>query len=80
MTEAECLTALTALFRDVFDEPELVISPATTAADVEAWDSMTHISLMAAVEQRFGVRFRSAEVEKLASVGALVKAILAKTK
>ncbi|MFT8719422.1 acyl carrier protein [Acetobacter sp.] len=57
------------LFRDVFDDPGLVIHPETTAADIPDWDSHTHISLIVAAEAMFGVRFRTAELEGLHNVG-----------
>jgi len=41
---------LNAVFQDVFDDPNLQITEAMTADDVDAWDSLTHIDLIVAVE------------------------------
>ena len=71
----DTLTRLTEVFRDVFDDDELVIARETTAHDIDDWDSLMHVSLMVAVEQRFGCRFSSGDVAGLGSVGELVDLI-----
>ncbi len=53
------------VFRDVFDDDELVIADETTADDVDGWDSLMHINLIIAVEKRFGVQFATAEISSL---------------
>ena len=69
MTESEIRARLNETFRDVFDDPTLEINPEMTAADVEEWDSLSHISLIVAVEKAFGVRFTTGEVQALKNVG-----------
>jgi acyl carrier protein len=66
---------LQGVFRDVFDDDELEINAQTTAADVEGWDSLAHVTLMINVEKRFGVKFRSSEVARLKRVGELMELI-----
>lgn len=75
MTEAEIYAGLTEVFHDVFDNDSIVLTPATTADDVEDWDSHNHITLLVAAEQRFGVKFHTAEIESLRNVGELVRCI-----
>lgn len=75
--EAEVYTELTEVFREVFDDPSITIGPDTTAADIPEWDSQAHISLVVASESRFGVRFRTAEIEGLQNVGDFVRLIMA---
>ncbi len=70
---------LTQIFRDVFDDPRLVISDLTTAKDVKDWDSLNHINLVVATEQAFKVRFNTTEVARMANVGEFVDAILRKS-
>ena len=48
---------LTGIFRTVFDEPDLQLTRAMTAHDVPAWDSLSHITLIVAVEREFRVSF-----------------------
>ena len=66
---------LTAIFRDVFDDETLVLTPETTANDVAGWDSLNHINLITAIEGRFKIRFKTAELESLRNVGHLVEII-----
>jgi acyl carrier protein len=76
MSEEEVWTNLTDVMRTVFDDDELEIEAATTAADIEDWTSLTHVQLMVALEERFGVRFNTAEIVALDNVGQLVSLIL----
>ncbi len=69
---------LTETFREVFDEPDLVVRSETTAKDVLDWDSLTHIQLLVALEQTFEVRFNTGEVAGLADVGAMIELIASK--
>jgi acyl carrier protein len=57
MEKTAVYTKLTAVFRDVFDEDQLQLTPETTADDVDGWDSLTHIRLVLAVSKAFGVKF-----------------------
>ena len=68
MTQTEVISRLQAIFDDIFLEP-VKLSPATSARDVDEWDSLTHISLIVAVEKDFGIKFRVGEVEATDNVG-----------
>jgi len=68
---AGTLERMQIIFRDIFDDDGLVIRPEMTAADVEAWDSLSHFNLIDAVEREFKVRFTTAEVTSLQNVGDL---------
>ena len=80
MTEQEILAALTQVFRDVFDDDDITLSAETTAEDIPGWDSQAHVNLVVAAETRFGIRFRTAELESLHNVGDFVQLIAAKRK
>lgn len=71
MPSREIYAQLTAIFRDLFDDESLVATPELTAADVPEWDSFNHINLIVAVEQRFKIKFQTAELEQLHTVGHL---------
>lgn len=75
MTEAQIYDALTQVFRDVFDDDDIVLTPETTADDIDGWDSQAHVNLTVAAEVRFDVRFRTAELESLHNVGEFVRLI-----
>lgn len=74
----DTLSELQSLFREVFQQDDLVITRDTTAHDIEAWDSLIHVTLMMEVETRFGIRFTTAEIAYLKSVGDLVDLIAKK--
>ena len=70
---------LTTVFANVFDDDDIVITPELTANDVDEWDSLKHIRLIIAIEQEFGLKFATSEVNDFKNVGELVDVIAAKT-
>lgn len=78
MTEAEIYKTLTEVMRDVLDDDDIAIGPQTTAQDVSAWDSQSHVMLIVAIEQRLGIRFRASEYDQAHNVGEFVALIAAK--
>lgn len=75
MNRTEIYEKLTAVFQDVFDDDGIEINDSTTAADIEDWDSLTHIMLLSAVEDEFGIKFDMKAVQWLKDVGAMVNLI-----
>jgi acyl carrier protein len=80
MTHPEIQQKLTLVFRDVFDNPGLEISDATTAKDVEGWDSIMHVNLIVAVEGAFGTTFTTKDIKGLANVGDFIQLIAKRVK
>lgn len=78
MSSDAILGQLRELMIDVFDVDDLELTPATTAEDIEEWDSLSHVRLVVAVERKFGFKFKNAEIEGLKSVGDLVGLIESK--
>ena len=74
MTRQEIYDKLTEVFTDVFDE-EIALTDETTAADVEGWDSLTHITLISEVEDAFDIRIAMKDVLGLKNVGELADII-----
>ncbi len=62
----------------VLDDKNLKVDFETTADQTEGWDSFNHINIVVAIEQRFGVKFKTAEIESLRNVGELVTLIAQK--
>lgn len=75
MSSDEIYSRLTRIFRDVLEDEGIDLSPETTADDIEGWDSLSHIQLIVAAEQEFGVRFTSREIMKWNNVGEWVGCI-----
>jgi acyl carrier protein len=78
MQTEEIYAQLTTIFHDLFDDDTLVLTPGLTAAEVPEWDSFNHINLIVAVETRFKIKFQTAELEQLHTVGHLVDLIQTK--
>ena len=57
MSRETLLKAVNEVFWDVFDDESLDIREETTAADVNGWDSLRHITLIENIEDRFDIRF-----------------------
>lgn len=62
---------LAELVAELFDLDPGIVKDELTPEDVELWDSLNHLRLVTAVEQEFGVRFSTAEIESITSFGAL---------
>ena len=78
MDDTKTLQELSAIMRDVLDDPGLTLTRTTTAQDVEGWDSMVNITFIVEVERRFGIKFKTAEVEEMRDVGEMIDMIAAK--
>ncbi len=49
-----------------------------TAADVDGWDSLTHMTIITRIEKSFGVKFKLKEVNKLKNMGSLIELVSSK--
>ena len=76
VSREEVFERVTDIFRDVFDDGELVISDSTNSEDIEDWDSLEHIQLIVGMEKEFKVKFDIKTVNSLENVGQMVDLIL----
>ena len=75
MDEHAVYAKLTEIFRHVFDDEEIVLSPQLTADQTEGWDSLQHVRLMLTVEKGFGVKIATSEMIRMKNVGDLAQLI-----
>lgn len=61
------------IFRDVFDDEELVLFHEMTSDDVEDWDSLSHINLINDIEAKFQITFSTDEIVSAKNVGEFIK-------
>ena len=66
---------VTAVFRDIFDLPDLEILTSDTAHSIKGWDSLTHVRLIVALEEEFELEFEPEKIMELRSVGELIEAV-----
>lgn len=78
MERKELQEKLTAIYRDVMDNEDITLSDETTSDDIEEWDSLSHIQLVAAIEKELGVKITSREVRGWENVGEMIDALLTK--
>ncbi len=76
MERNEVFEKVTEIARDVFENDEIVLTDATTAADVEEWDSLTHLSLISDIEDEFEITFTLSEISGSKNVGELINALM----
>ena len=75
MDRNEILKRIEEIFREELEQDELVLTDKTTAEDVEGWDSLSHVQLVAAMEEAFGIEFKSREILSWDNIGDLIDCI-----
>ncbi len=76
MSREEVFKALDEVFQEVFDDESIHVTDSTTADDIEDWDSLEHINLVVAIENKFNMKFNMNEVTSMKNVGEMVDVIL----
>lgn len=75
MDRNDILKRVEEIFREELELDDLVLTDETTAEDVEGWDSLSHVQLVAAMEEAFGIEFKSREILSWENVGDLIDSI-----
>lgn len=63
------------VIRKVFRCPGADISPGTISADVDGWDSLSHVMLILECEKAFGIQFPKERLYSMKDVGELCQII-----
>ena len=63
---------------DIFQAPVGEITLATSPQTIESWDSVQHLNLVLALEEKFGIQFEPEEMDKMNSIGQIVGLVDAK--
>ena len=75
MDENTIYGQLNTIYCGILKKDHVDLAPETTAADIDGWDSLTHMILMDSVEKHFGIKFRLMEIMKFNNVGDMVACI-----
>lgn len=78
MTDSIIFQSLNELFSEIFLRDDIALTAKTEAADIEGWDSFRQVEIFIAIEERFGVRLKTREIDNLKNIGDLVAAIAGK--
>jgi acyl carrier protein len=76
---AKIYADLTEIFNDVFMRDDMALTPELSAKDVAGWDSFKQIEIMVSVEERFGIKLNTKEIDSLKNVGDLAAVIAKKS-
>lgn len=71
----DILERVNKVFRVVFDKEDLIITENTSADDIEEWDSLQHINIIAMLEKEFNIEFDIDQIVLLENVGDMVRII-----
>jgi acyl carrier protein len=69
------LEELQSIFREILDQPDLILTRQSNSNNVEDWDSLAHINLVTAIEKRYKIKFALAELQDLKDVGDMIDLI-----
>jgi acyl carrier protein len=72
MTESDVYAFLKQTFKAVFGREDIPLGPALTARDVVGWDSLKQVEIALALEEEYGIRLRTRDLNNCANVGELV--------
>ena len=79
-TTTALLDDITAIFRELLDNENLVVTPEFSRDTHPEWDSMTHLNIIFALEMKFGIKFGVADVEAIRSVADIIRLVQEKTR
>ena len=75
MDECALYAKMTEIFREVFDDDEIILNPHMTPDETRGWESLKHVRLMLTVERGFGVKIATSEMIRVKNVGDLAQLI-----
>jgi acyl carrier protein len=75
MDSDNILAELQSIFRDILDQPDLVLTRASNAQNVDDWDSLAHINLVTSIEKHYRIKFALGELQDLKDVGDMIDLI-----
>ena len=74
----EIFETVSSIIKETLSDDSLMIKYETSATDIEQWDSLTHLQMIAAIEKKFKIRFALGELQDLQNVGDMIQLIQAK--
>jgi acyl carrier protein len=60
---------------DIFGIPADKITAESSPETIENWDSIQHLNLVLAVEEKFGVQLDPEDIEQMKNIGAVAKLV-----
>lgn len=76
MDREKIFQSIVEIAKDVFGNDSIQLTERSTSADVEEWDSLTHLSLINELEEKYDVGFTLNEVTGSKNLGDLLDALM----
>lgn len=76
MNREQLVKEIQDIAREIFGNPELVITDAMSTADVDTWTSLSFMQFLTAIEDKYGFKFKMMELLQLRNMGAVIDATL----
>ena len=78
MNKEQIIKKLNLIFKEVFEDDNLLINEFTMLKDIPNWESLSHMILIVEIENKFNVVFSSTESIEVISVSQIINLILSK--
>lgn len=75
MNKDEVLEKLAPIFKEVFEDEDLKISMDSNSDNINGWDSLNHIYLVVAIEEKFKIKFLAEDIQSWDNVGDMAEYI-----
>ena len=75
MENKEILEDVQSIFKEITDNLSTVLTPATIADDIEEWDSLVHVQLLVAIEEKYNISSSADQIGTFVNVGQMCDAI-----
>lgn len=75
MDRKEILRKIQDLLADIIDNEDLVLKEESSPNFVDDWDSLAHFQLVMEMQNEFGVKFTSTEIQAWKNIGDIINSI-----
>jgi acyl carrier protein len=75
MEEKDIMIQVSGIFCKVLKKDNITLAPTTTTADIDGWDSLSHMMIIDSIEKHFSIKFKLMEIMKFNNVGDMVACI-----
>lgn len=73
------LQGLNTVFRSVFDDQSIILTPETCFSDIDEWDSLHHAMVISEIERHFKIRFKLMEILNFKTICNICDAVKEKS-
>lgn len=78
MSDADVRGRVVQAMMDIMDVERAALNDEASPDTLEAWDSLSHMNLVLALEEDFGLRFTDEEIMGMLSIPQIVQTLVAK--